>query len=125
MGNSDFKHALTLHALDHVPDGGITREDAERRNAAPADAFMLVRILFAEDQEASEYAVSTYDGRTKSELTFGQKLALWLSLTAHLCSYTPTSVDEGKLVRLLKFAFSLFAPPQQADTSESSSSQVS
>jgi len=125
MANSDFKHALTVHALDHVPDGGITRSEAERKNSAPADAFMLVRILLADDPEAIEYAISTYDGRTKNELTFGQKLALWLSITAHLCTATPENETERKLVRLIRFAFSLFTSPQEQASPAPTADQTS
>ena len=111
MSESVTKHAVALQTLSYIPEGGITQADAEAKGLAPADAFLLIRVLYG--QADAVYAMSAYDGHTGGELAFGAKLALWLAFTSHLCGLPAGDEVERKLHRLLCFVFALFTqgPP--------------
>ena len=106
MSEAVTKHAVALQTLSYIPEGGITQADAEAKGLAPADAFLLIRVLYG--QADAVYAMSAYDGHTGGELAFGAKLALWLAFTSHLCGLTVSDDTERKLHRLLCFVFALF-----------------
>lgn len=105
----EAKHAIALQAHDYTPDGGISLDAAQERGMAPADAFLLIRVLRSDAGEA--YAMSAFDGETKSELTFEQKFAIWHAYTAGLIKQVPDTKHAKGLQQLLGLMYSTFLEP--------------
>lgn len=112
----ESKHSVALQAHDYTPDGGISLDEAQARGMAPADAFLLIRVLRSNTGEV--YAMSAFDGATKGELTFEQKFAIWHAFTAGLLKQVSETPHGKGLQELLRLMYVTFAerPPEPTPT---------